>query len=164
LRDFLKEWLPGGYFSTDIMQFLSLTDNEILTAMYDASSDTSKPGHVHAERIIKRNHFKRIYERNPDDIKLNINAASTIYKAMKNKFGPDPLRFDHKKPKSSSYDFPVLRSDNNDVVSSLSLSQTLDHIPPVSAEFIFVDPEIYADAINWLEKNKNRVIKIKGEA
>lgn len=163
LRDFLKDWLPGGFFPTNLKDFLLLTDNEVLSAMYDACNNEAKPGHDAAKRIITRSHFKRVYEFNPDDLNINPYAASTIYKALIDEFDEQKLRFDHEKPKSSVNDFPVLRNDNGKVVSSLSLSQTLNHIPPARAEFIFAHPEISSDVTKWVEKNKKRIIELKGE-
>jgi HD superfamily phosphohydrolase len=161
LRDFLKEWLHGGYFPTDIKGFLALTDNEVLSAMYDACVDETKPGHDAARRIIARSHYKRVYEFNPDDLKINPYAASAIYKELKNQFDESKLRFDHQKPKSSANNFPVLRSDNGKIVSALSLSETLNHIPSARAEFIFADPEISSNVTKWLEKNKKKTIELK---
>lgn len=163
LRDFLKDWLPGGYFPTNIKGFLALTDNEVLSAMYAACLNDAQPGHDAARRIIERTHFKRVYEFNPDDLKVNPYAASAIYKELKDEFDEHQLRFDHKKPKSSANNFPVLRSDNGKIVSALSLSETLNHIPPARAEFIFADPEISSDVTRWVEKNKRRIIELKGE-
>jgi hypothetical protein len=104
-----------------------------------------------------------VYEFNPDDLKCNPYACSVIYKALREEFDEDKLRFDHQKPKYGSNDFPVIRSDNGKVVSALSLSETLNHIPPVRAEFIFADPEISSDVTKWVEKNKRQIIELKGE-
>ena len=163
LRDFLKQWLPGGYFPTNIKSFLALTDNEVLSAMYVACVNEANPGHDAARRIIQRSHYRRVYEFNPDDLKINPYAASAIYKELKDEFDERQLRFDHIKPKSSANNFPVLRSDNGKIVSALSLSETLNHIPPARAEFIFADPEISNEVTKWVEKNKKRIIELKGE-
>jgi hypothetical protein len=163
LRDFLKEWLPGGYFPTNIKDFLALTDNEVLSALYAACVNETKPGHDAARRIINRSHYKRIYEFNPDDLKINPDAAGTIYKKLKDEFDENQVRFDQQKPKSSANNFPVLRSDNGKIVSALSLSETLNHIPTARAEFIFVDPKISKTVTKWLEKNKKRTLELKGD-
>jgi hypothetical protein len=163
LRDFLRAWLAGGYFPTNNREFLAITDNEVLSAMYEACINEARPGHDSARRIIKRTHYRRIYEFNPDDLKMNPYAASAIYKALKDKFDEHLLRFDHKKPKLGANNFPVLRNDNGKVVSALSLSETLNHIPPARVEFIFANPEISKEAAKWVEKNKRRIIELKGE-
>jgi len=163
LRDFLKAWLPGGFFPINISAFLEISDNQVLSAMYDACMNRAKPGHDAAKRIIERSHFKRIYEFNPDDLKINPYSSIEIYKALKDEFGAKQLRFDHQKPKSSDNNFPVLRNDNGKIVSALSLSETLNHIPSARAEFIFADPEISNNVIKWLEKNKKKIIELRGE-
>jgi uncharacterized protein len=163
LRDFLKSWLPGGFLPTDLENFLSLTDNEILSAMYEACINKAKPGHDPASRIIKRSHYKRVYEFNPEDQEINPYAANAIFKALKDEFDQEKLRFDHQKPKSMVYDFPVIRDDNERVVSSLSLSHALNHIPTARAEFIFAHPEISNDVSKWIERNKEGIIELKGE-
>ncbi|GAB6286478.1 MAG: hypothetical protein STSR0009_26790 [Methanoregula sp.] len=155
--------MPGGYFPTNIKDFLALTDNEVLSALYAACVNETKPGHDAARRIINRSHYKRIYEFNPDDLKINPDAAGTIYKKLKDEFDENQLRFDQQKPKSSANNFPVLRSDNGKIVSALSLSETLNHIPTARAEFIFVDPKISKTVTKWLEKNKKRTLELKGD-
>jgi len=72
LKDFLKDWLPDGRFSTDVDHHLSLTDNEVISALRIAASDSEKQGHKHASRIINRKHFKELYERNPEDVAINL--------------------------------------------------------------------------------------------
>ena len=67
--DFLKEWLGKGTFSTDLSPHLRMTDNEVTAALLKAASDNRESGHLHARRIIMREHFKLIYERNPADTK-----------------------------------------------------------------------------------------------
>jgi len=163
LRDFLKDWLPGGFFPTHLSDFLELSDNQVLAAMYNTCQNVSHPGHDAARRIIERSHYKRIYEFNPDDIRINPDSVGVVYTVLKDKFGEDLLRFDHEKPKASENNFPVIRSDNGRIVSALSLSETLNHIPSARAEFIFAHPEISTTVTQWLEKNKKSVIELKGE-
>ena len=67
LKDFLKDWLPNGHFSTDLGKHLGLTDNEVLTAIRQISETPGVPGHDSARRIACREHFRPVYERNPID-------------------------------------------------------------------------------------------------
>ncbi len=53
LKDFLQDWLPGGRFSIDIDDHMSLTDNEVTSALRRAENDERQGGHEHARRIIK---------------------------------------------------------------------------------------------------------------
>jgi len=162
LQDFLGEWLEGGKFSTDLNKHLSLTDNEVNVALLEAAFDASKPGHVHAKRILCRQHFHLLYQRNPEDIKLNPDAALAVFEAAKSKFGEDSVRFDRYVQKSGPPDFPVLLRDGS-TCSSLSLSQALANIPVVSVDFVFVDPEKLDDAYTWLKTDRKNVIAPKGE-
>jgi HD superfamily phosphohydrolase len=64
LKDFLKDWLAGP-FPTGIEGHLRLTDNEVMAALLEAARDDSLGGHLHAKRFVERQHFKKLYERNP---------------------------------------------------------------------------------------------------
>jgi HD superfamily phosphohydrolase len=74
LKDFLSSWLPSGKFLTDIEKHLAMTDNEITSALLEAACDMTKAGHEHARRIVRREHFRVLYQRNPDDVAKNPNA------------------------------------------------------------------------------------------
>src|SRR5258708_6729381 len=66
LLEFLKAWLPDGRFSTDVGKHLAMTDNEVNAAMMAAAYDPKLPGHRHARAVFCRDHFRLVYERNPD--------------------------------------------------------------------------------------------------
>ena len=89
LRDFLEEWLPSGQFSTEIKKHLSMTDVEVMAALRNAFDKAGASGHEHAVRILKRQHFKVLYSRNPEDIEKNLDSVSAIYEATCGKFGED---------------------------------------------------------------------------
>ena len=57
LMDFLKEWLGGGMFGTETRDHLRMTDNEVTAGILEGAFDESKPGHLHARRIVNREHF-----------------------------------------------------------------------------------------------------------
>ena len=38
LKDFLKSWLPGGMFSTSIEDLLQITDNEVMSELFQGGS------------------------------------------------------------------------------------------------------------------------------
>jgi len=158
LRDFLIKWIKKGKFSTDIKKHLSITDNEVISALRNAANNSSERGHKFADRIINRKHFKVLYDRNPKDYEINIEAAALINKAAEDKFGKDKIRFDTYPQKSGSIDFPVLHRDNS-VVSSLSLSRTLANLPIFGIDYIFIDPDLMDSAKKWLNKNKTDIIK-----
>ncbi len=163
LKDFLLEWIQGGKLPTTTEEHLSITDNEVISALRAASADPTIPGHKHAEMIINRKHFKVLYELNPNDFKINSDAAVLIAEATEKKFGRDKTRFDSYTEKRELMDFPVLLRDGS-VVSSLSLSQALGKLPIVTIDYVFIDPDpdIRDHAEKWLKKNKTDIITPKG--
>jgi len=162
LKDFLKEWLPGGFFPITVDKHLNLTDNNVLVAMEQAADDEKEPGHIHAKRILHRQHFKLLYQRNPEDIEVNPDAVVNIFKESVKKFGEEKVRMDRYKEKQNPLNFPVLTKDGR-IVSSLILSQTLQHLPPVAKDYIFVDRDVEEDAKKWLEDNRREIIKFYSE-
>ncbi|MHA1864519.1 MAG: HD domain-containing protein, partial [Candidatus Thorarchaeota archaeon] len=90
LREFLKSWLNEyrnkPEFSTDPKEFLLYNDSRILIELYNAAENTESSGHEHAKRIVRRAHFKLVYERNQQDQEINFNSVDVIYNALVNKF------------------------------------------------------------------------------
>ncbi len=158
LCDFLAQWLSGGKFSTELESHLAMTDNEVTTALISAAFDSSKPGHEAARRIICREHFRVMYERNPADLAVNAESASAVFRAAVKHFGAESVRSDKYTQRGGSYDFPVLQRDG-DSVSSLALSETLKAIPIFAIDYVFVEPEKRREAEKWLETNHDAIIK-----
>jgi len=159
LRDFLLEWLPNEKYPVTIEEHLEITDSEIISGLNQACKKVDMPGHSHADRIINRKHFKRFYERTPNDIKINPDAVKLIKEAAEEKFGKNNIRYDRYIQENSVMDFPVLLKDDS-VVSSLSLSQVLGKLPVVAIEYVFVDPnpDLMDKVKKWLYKNKKEII------
>lgn len=162
LKDFLKDWLPGGRFDTDLEKHLEITDNEISSALLHSARETGALGHVHARRIVERQHFKRIYERTPADHKINLQSVDLIYSELAAKFGPDHVRRDTYRPKASALEFPVLQS-NNKVESSLNLSETLQKIPLATFDLVLCDRAILDEASDFLDHNREGIITQTGK-
>lgn len=162
LKDYLQDWLPDGRFSTDVDSHMKLTDNEVISALRKAANDSSEDGHEHARRIIDRGHFKVLYERNPEDIAVNRNAAQAIFEAVKTQYGPERARMDSYKQKGGSPNFPVLTRDGR-IVSSLAESQVLEKLPVAAFDYVFIDAGLRSDAEKWLLENRKKVIALKGE-
>lgn len=159
LKEFLASWLPDGKFSVDVPGHLSRTDVEIMAAMRAATSENEL-----AKRICSRNHFKVIYQRNPEDILKNSESVECIYKATEQKYGPANVRFDVYSPQGQTFDFPVLYTRDQRVLSSLSLSQVLDKVPVAAVGYVFINPELRLDAMQWLNAGKDSIIEtVKGE-
>jgi len=163
LKDSLKDWLDGSYFPTAIEQHLAMTDNEVTAAMLLSARKVGAPGHVHAKRIVDRQHFKRIYERTPADQKINRRSVDLIHRALVDKFGADHIRRDTYPPKAAALDFPVLQS-NQKVESSINLSETLQKIPSATFDLVLCDRTILDEAGRFLDANHEKIIELKGDA
>lgn len=160
LKDFLCEWLPGEKFPTASEELLRITDNEVNAALLEAAVDPEKPGHDAASRIVKHNHFKRLYERHPADVKNNPEPGSAVYQKAKEEFGGENVRYDRPPPKRSETEFPVLAKDGS-IVLSTELSEPLRQVPQISLEYVFVDGEILQKANRWLKDKRKDIIAPK---
>ena len=158
LKDYLKESLTGGAFSTRTENHLRLTDNDITSALFKAARNQKAKGHVHAKRIVNRSHFKLLYDRNPQDLETNQEAGRLVFDALCERFDPASFRHDRKGPKGGAPLFPVeLR--NGQIVSSLEKSENLDTIPDVSIDSVFAERSTYEVAQRWLEKHRGDIIR-----
>lgn len=162
LKDFLQSWLKNGKFSPKIGEHLGMTDNEVVVELRKAALDPKHPGHLHAKRIITRDHFKLLYTRNPDDLAINPNAGDAVYDAACDKFGAGVVRYDKYRQKGGSQYFPVLCKDDR-ILQSVELSDTLRKMPVVATEFVFVQNECLESAQKWLEENRKEIIKPEKE-
>jgi HD superfamily phosphohydrolase len=162
LQDFLKEWLPDGYFRTALSDHLQLNDNTILTELFKAADDVTLNGHDSARRIVNREHFKLLYQRNPRDVNENPDSAKAVFNAACDKFGVNNVRKDNYKQGGNGHEFPVITEDNQ-ILSSLELSDTLKNVPIVAVDYIFISPELYPDAEKWKKENIQTIILLKKE-
>jgi hypothetical protein len=150
--------MPGGRFSTDVMQHFRMTDNEVTAGLLDAAFNEAASGHLHARRIVARAHFKVIYERKPDDVRINPEAGAALFRALSNEFEASHFRHDRYHKGTGAPDFPVRLRDGQ-VVSSLAISDTLNHVPIVSVDYIFAERSIISQAIPWLKAKRAEIIK-----
>jgi HD superfamily phosphohydrolase len=157
LEDFLKAWLPEAKFSIELEDHLRLTDNEVTAAISSAARDPQAPGHDPARRIATRDHFRVLYERHPDDIRINPEAGLAIFGAAQQRFGRDLVRHDRVRQESGAPDFPVKSKDGR-IASSLAVSETLNRLEALSLDYVFVDRSILAEATEWLNDNRIALI------
>lgn len=162
LQDFFKEWLPDGYFPTALLDHLQLNDNTILTELFRAADDVTLNGHDPARRIVNREHFKLLYQRNPRDVNENPGSAKAVFKAACDKFGVNNVRKDNYKQRGNGHEFPVI-TDDNQILSSLELSDTLKNVPIVAVDYVFINPDLYQDAKKWKQENIQTIILLKKE-
>ena len=161
LKEFLQQWLPGGRFHTDVEAHLRLSDSEVMSGLRDAATDPSKPGHEPARRLLKREHYRLVYEKNPADQERNRQSTRCVYEAVAGEFGPAAVRLDSYPAKSGSVDFPVY-TRNERIESSLDMSKTLKEIPTFGVDYVFIDPSLREKAKDWLKQNRERIIPANG--
>jgi HD superfamily phosphohydrolase len=158
LRQFLSAWLPGGRFSTDCDAHLAKTDNEVTVAMRAAAFDPSLPGHEPARRVLCRQHFRVLYQRNPGDQEMNPGAVQLVGRAARAEFGSEDVAVDAYGPKGApALDFPVALRDGR-VVSSLAESEALNHLPTATFGYVLVSPERATDATQWLNDARTSIL------
>jgi uncharacterized protein len=157
LKDFLREWLPGGKFPTNVDDHLAMTDNEVLSAIRVASKTPTTPGHDAARRIVGRLHFKPVYERNPIDHQRNPNSVDLIERALITKYGVESVRRDRYAQQSRGMSFPVISRDKR-IQNSLALSETLQKVPVFAVDLIFVDPQMADAAGQWLRGARDAIL------
>jgi len=157
LREFLQSWLKHGAFSTEVESHLKITDNEVASALLAAASNIKSPGNDPACRIIKRDHFKVLYQRNFLDVQENPEAAWAVFKAARRKFGAESVRYDRVPAKSGGYDFPVLLR-NGDILAADAASPVLLKLPPIAAEFVFIMRDKTERAVAWLATNRKSIV------
>jgi len=163
LRDFLGLDLENGKFETDLESHLKMTDNEVNGRILSAASDSSRNGHDAARRIVKHDHFKVLYQRHPDDVRINPDSGKAIYEAAQAKFGVENVRCDDYSQKREPTLFPVLLKDGR-ITSADKLSEVLQHLPVVAVDFVFIRPDLVKDATNWLQANRHQLIQAGKES
>ena len=158
LKDFLKEWLSDGHFPIAISEHLGITDNEVSAGISEATRDENHPGHDPAKRIVDRTHYRVLYQRNPNDMQINVESSKAVYEAVCREFDAKNVRHDSYRQKSGVLDFPVHARDDR-IVSSSALSDTLKNLPIVAVDYVFISPEKRESAKAWLEKNREEIIR-----
>ena len=162
LKDFLAADLPSGKFLTDLESHLQITDNEVNSRILSAARDSTVPGHDAARRIVGHKHYKVLYQRHPDDVRVNPNAGQAIFEAARAKYGAAHVRHDSYTQKREPVLFPVLCKDGR-VVTADQLSEVLQHLPVVAVDFVFINPDLLNDATAWLQANREQLIQAPQE-
>ncbi len=112
---------------------------------------------------MKHEHFKVLYQRHPDDVRINPEAAKAVFEAAQSKFGVENVRFDEYSQKREPTLFPVLLKDGR-ITSADKLSEVLQHLPVVAVDFVFIRPDLVNDATNWLEANRHQLVQARKES
>ncbi len=128
----------------------------------EAAASKDKAGHTHACRILEREHFKRLYEWNPKDVKINPESGIAVLNALSEKYDRDQFRHDRYSQGSGAPNFPIQMRDGR-IVSCLAISEVLRTLPVVSVDCVFADRSIFDNAIKWLIDNRNNIIEPERE-
>jgi hypothetical protein len=105
-----------------------------------------------------REHFKRLYEWNPEDVKINPESGIAVLNALSEKYDKDQFRHDRYSQGNGAPDFPIQMRDGR-IVSSLAKSEVLRTLPVVSVDCVFADRSIFDNAVEWLNENRNDIIE-----
>jgi hypothetical protein len=164
LKEFLKEWLPGGRFPTTCPEHLALSDAEVLSAIRFASQGSRRKAYKPAKRIDARDHFKLLYSALPDDRSGGILIpGEVIAEAASIEFGSEKISHDRVKPKMSVPDFPVHTHDGT-IQSSLRVSEILARLPVLEVDSVYCDGTIKSEAEKWRDANKAKLLNLQVEA
>ena len=156
LKDFLRQWLPNGVFTTVADEFLNLTDVEVLAEIHKAAR-TGGAGQEPSLAIANRQHFKTVYSRNTADLQVNDEPGRAIFERLVEEFGEGFVHWDNYVPTGQPFQFPVQKFDG-EVVSSLDVSDLLSRIPPTAIDFVFVSPDIRDQALRLVNENKHSIL------
>ena len=164
LQDFLTAWLPRdglftrGMFSTNIEDHLRMTDDEVNSAMRAAAADPGLPGSDPARRITRHDHFRVLYERTPEDVKVTSDPGGTIATAAVEKYGEESIRFSKARTIRVASEFPVLKRDGR-VEPAVSISEVFSKLSPTSIDHVFIRPDLAEGAQKWLDKNRSTILQ-----
>jgi uncharacterized protein len=158
LRQFLREWLPGGTYPIAIPDHLALTDNEVLTAMRRAAENPASAGHDAARRILRRDFYRVLYSPSAEDRNIIFKPTDAIFNAAVQELGSEFFDKDTHLPEAKPMEFAVETDFDGVVVSSVTESQVLGRIPAARFDFVFVAPEKLAEAKRWLDRARIRGI------
>lgn len=157
LTDFLRDWLRDGMFPIDLERYLKMSDIEVTAALRNAIWGDGKFS-CHAHRIMRREHYRRLYVGNPVDRLVNPEAGSAIFESLGSQFNRQDFRHDRYTQKGGAPDFPVMMDDRR-IMSSLAVSSMLRQIPIISVDYVFVERSMEDKAKSWLDKHLQDIIK-----
>lgn len=134
-----------GGFSPNLERHLSLSDNEVFAAIRLANLNPKAPGHRWARRLERREHFRLLYRSRQQ---TGAPLAREIAVAAREEFGPAQVVYDPVERRPGRLDFSLL--GRSGIESAQVSSRLLRELPPISAEYVFIAPEIRDQARLWL--------------
>jgi uncharacterized protein len=118
LKTVLKERLEGVLFSTSLDNRVNNTDTEVMAAVLEATRDDPSAGHGSARRVLRRDHYRTLYRRNPTPIGIIPDSAPAIAKAASCQYVDCFVHHDSHREKNRTLDLPVLMRDGRIVSRS----------------------------------------------
>lgn len=175
LIDFMAQHYGENGYSRDVEFHLSQTDNEVTVAIRHAFRDQAAPGHLAAQAIIGRQHYRLVYGYNPSDqqalresiekgrveIEENrplVSPARRMFDLLSREFGKERFKEDLYIQGESYAVFPVLMQDRR-IETSVSLSPVLRNFPRMTVDTIYASPNFVEQARNWIGKNREKVLR-----
>jgi HD superfamily phosphohydrolase len=158
LKEFLHATLPGGVHPTDLASHLARTDIDVTGEIIRAASDSGAAGHEAARRILQRQHFKVLWQRNPADSKVNLDPGLAVFAAAVQTFGEQDVRRVRFSSEWAVDDFPVKMPDGR-IESAQALSHVLGKLPPIAFDYVFVNPDIRDQAKEWLRSRREDILR-----
>ena len=159
LKEFLKSTLKDSVYPTGLDEFLATTDNEILSNIRAAARDGSAAGHEEASRILRRKHYRKVYQLMAQDCVNNPFALAEIAAALKGHVGVENVIVDDaNKATASKSDFPI-QADDGRIISAHGQSKVMTSLPTATTWYLFVKPEQREKACSWIKKNVETFLK-----
>ncbi|MGY2896330.1 HD domain-containing protein [Deinococcus sp. UYEF24] len=142
-----------GGFSGQLGRHLALSDNEVFAAIRQADLDPLAPGHRWARRLERREHFRLLYRSRQQGAAPLVREIAV---AAREEFGPAQVIYDPVERRPGRLDFPLL--GRSGVSSAQASSRLLRELPPVSAEYVFIAPEVRDRARLWLRDELKKTV------
>ncbi len=124
---------------------LKMDDNRVMSALWEASGDGTSCLNLLANRIIRREHFKTLYELNPSHKSRKPTIVGDIANHLFDFLGAENVRFDTYGPKSEANSFRVL-NEQDELDYSKQVSDVIKNIPGIEVGLVFVEPNKFEAA------------------
>ena len=162
LKEFLQRWLPDGRFPVDWKQLMDFTDHEIFVALYKGAEDVNDSCHVEASRLVRREHFRTVYELMPTHKRKYPPIFEEMVEFAIDEFGAENVRADPYFSASDKNEFWVL-PETGGPEKARQVSHVIANLPDVDIGFIFVAPHLRDKARTGLDEKLRSIFPDRGE-
>lgn len=141
LQEYLQSWLPGGWFPSDLGEYLALDDAVIEAALRADARSQQSERHVLATRLTQRRHFRRAAEVLPAHRRMDPDVYGRLEQEVKAEFGPESVRLGELITKETSIaEFQVVDYDR--VRPITEFSDVFRVVQPTWEGRIYCDPTV----------------------